>query len=369
MLLISPPPKPRKRLNPMKLCIYTCATRGYGHALTTQARRLLAGLLLEDRVTELLIVFVTDDSLETCRASEIYRAGLIGRQATIETIERPFTVEGENYQPKAQLLIAAMRTAATDRAIGWGADLCLSMDSDVLPPANALRCMIDMLGFDGGYYGVTFCPYPSQGGGAFLGGRGTPQNPILPDFYEEEKDVPKKLIERRDKIRAELSKISTKEIVGDKLRDDLSEVEKEIRGVAPKENVYSCNGKKWRRRGWFDYAYPAIGRGSVVPVDWIGFGCTMMGRHALALCDFSGYDGRGTEDLYINFRKWYPAGIRMACIPHCPCDHVIRDPADKTKRVLIATGHADDEWHSGHLRQWRLPWNPPDTPINRIGMQ
>lgn len=341
----------------MRLSIYTAATRGYGHALTTQARRMLAGLMLETRVTELLVLFVTDDETEVAAAAEIFRASATCR-TSVEVIARPFGASGENYQPTAQLLIAAMRTAATERAIAWGADLCLALDSDVLPPANALRCMIDMLAFDGGYYGVAFCPYPSQGGGAFLGGRGTPQNPILPDFHEDEKDVPEKLTDRREELRELLAAPEP----AAELRAELEALEKEIRALPPRENVFASNAQKWRRRGWFDFAYPAIGRGCVVPTDWTGFGCTLMGRHALALCDFTGYDGRGTEDLYINFRRWFPAGIRMAAIPHCPCDHVIRDPADKTKHLLIATGHADDEEHAGHLRQWRLPWHPHDTP-------
>lgn len=342
----------------MKLCIYTAATRGYGQALATQARRILAGLMLETRVTEILIVFVTDDESEVAFAAEIYRSGLANRPATVEVIALPFGTGGDNYKPEAQLLIAAMRTAATNRAIGWNADLCLALDSDVLPPANAIRCMMDMLAFDGGFYGVAFCPYPSQGGGAFLGGRGTPQNPIFPDFYEEEKNVPQEMIDRREEIRKLLESPEPAPL----LRDELDSIEKHIRALPPRENVFAANGKKWKRRGWFDFAYPALGRGAVVPTDWTGFGCTMMGRHALSICDFTGYDGKGTEDLYINFRRWYPAGIRMAAIPHCPCDHVIRDPEDRTKHILVATGHADDEEHAGHLRQWRLPWNPHDTP-------
>lgn len=343
----------------MKLCIYTAATKGYGHALTAQARRVIAGLNLEDRTRDVLIVLVTDDAAVVEPAREIYESS----GYLVDVIARPFTRTGANYKTEAQLMIAAMRTAGTHRATAWDADLCLALDSDVLPPANAIRCMIDMLAFDGGYYGVSFCPYPSQGGGAFLGGRGTPQNPILPDFFEDEKDIPEESLARRDEIRELL-----KDPDADKaLREELEELDKQIRALPPRENVFACNAKKWRRRGWFDSAYPAIGKGSIVPTDWTGFGCTMMGREALSLCDWTGYEGRGTEDLYINFRKWHPAGIRMACIPHCPCDHVIRDPKDATKHILIATGHADDPEHVGHLRQWRLEWHTNDTPALQTG--
>jgi hypothetical protein len=332
----------------MKLALYTCATVGYGHALVHQARRIIAGLALETRPTATLFLFVTDSEAEVRPAADLYQAA--GIPVEILLTDRS---GGENYQTAAQLLIASMRQAATTRALAWGADLCLSLDSDVLPPPNALRSMIDMLAFDGGYYTIAFCPYPSQGGGAFLGGRGTPQNPILPDFYEDEKDVPPELIEQRETLRASLANDTDPEPI----HQQLHEIEKQIRSLPPRENLFASNAKKWRRRGWFDFAYPALGRGAVVPVEWIGFGCTLMTRHALALCDFTGYDGKGTEDLYINFRRWHPAGLRIACIPHCPCDHVIRDK-DSSGHILIATGHADDEEHAGHLRQWRLPWQP-----------
>lgn len=333
----------------MRLALYTAATTGYTHALVAQARRILACLAMESRPQELLFIVVTDSEDAVTPAADLYRAA--GIPVEILLTDR---TGGENYKEAAQLLIASMRQAATTRALAWGADLCLSLDSDVLPPANSLRCMLDMLAFDGGYYSVAFCPYPSQGGGAFLGGRGTPQNPILPDFFEDEKTIPAKLTTRRDKLRAQLA--TTPPPADPKpIQDQLADIEKQIREIPPTENVFAANGKKWRRRGWFDFCYPAIGRGAVVPVDWIGFGCTLMTRHALALCDFTGYDGRGTEDLYINFRRWHPAGLRIACIPHCPCDHVIRDKATGG-HILVATGHADDEEHTGHLRQWRLPW-------------
>jgi len=327
----------------MKLAIYTCATTGYAHALVAQARRVIAALSLEDRLTEIRFTFVTDDEKNVADAAKIYHSSGIDVETLITTRRG-----GENYQTEAQLLIAQMRQMASTSAMAWGADLCLALDSDVLPPSNFLRCSLDMLQFDGGFYSVAFCPYPSQGGGAFLGGHGTPQNPILPDFHEDEKDVPPELLEKREQLRAT-------DPMTDAARDELHEVEKQIRAIPPKMNVFAANAVKWRRRGWFDFAYPALGRGAVVPVDWIGFGCTLMNRQALSLCDFTGYDGRGTEDLFINFRRWAPAGLRIACIPHCPCDHVIRDK-ETGGHVLVATGHADDPEHHGHLRQWRLPW-------------
>jgi hypothetical protein len=331
----------------MKIAIYTAATAGYTHALAAQARRVTHAVRLDTRPWEATMLMVTDDQEACAEAAMIYeQAGI-----SVEFIA-PRRKGGENYKTDAQLLIAECRQLAATRAMALGADRCWSLDSDVLPPVNSLRAMEDMLGFDGGWYGVSFCPYPSQGGGAFLGGHGTPQNPILPDFGEDEKDVPKEIIDRRKAVKKALKNAEDKQ----PLIDELHEIEKKIREIPPRMNVFAANGTKWRKRGWFDFAYPAIGRGAVVPVEWIGFGCTLMGREALALCDFAGYDGKGTEDLYICFRRWHPAGIRIACIPHCPCDHVIRDKDNPGRHLHVATGHADDPEHSGHLRQWRLPW-------------
>jgi hypothetical protein len=331
----------------MKLAIYTTATTGYTHALEAQARKIIACLSANNHSpADVLLIVVTDIAEAVEDAVRTYRGGL--PTATVECLaDTRFGTGFKNYEQDSQLLIAQMRTAACTRAIAWGADYCLSLDGDVLPPHNAIRCMLDMLTFDNGYYGVSFCPYPSHGGGPFLGGRGTPQNPILPDFYEDEKDIPAELIAERDELRKEFAKHELR----------LREIEKIIRELPPNGSIFEMNAKRWRRRGWFDNAYPALGKGAIVPVDWTGCGCTMMNREALALCDWTGYDGRGTEDLFLNFKRWYPAGINIACIPHCPCDHVIRHPQKKGLYVHIMTGHADDEEHIGHLRQWPVPWH------------
>ena len=100
----------------------------------------------------------------------------------------------KNYKNEVQLMIAQMRTLATRELLAMGCDRILSMDSDVLPKYNSIRCMLDMLSFDNGFYDVAQCPYPSQGGGSFLGGGGTKQRQILEDFKEEELKIPKDLM-------------------------------------------------------------------------------------------------------------------------------------------------------------------------------
>jgi hypothetical protein len=109
-----------------------------------------------------------------------------------------------------------------------------------------------------------------------------------------------------------------------------------------------------------DFAYPAIGRGSIVPSDWCGLGCTLLNQKALSLATFSGYDGRGTQDLYLCWHKWHPAGIRIACVPHTVCDHVKRssDQNDKSKEKIIhyrAYHEADGEFKN-HLRVSQKDW-------------
>jgi hypothetical protein len=332
----------------MKLAIYTTATAGYTHALEAQARKICACILANNHpLSAVLVMLVTDqvDAVEEARA--VYAKGIPGVKVEVLADAR-FKKHGDNYKTECQLLIAQMRTMACARAIGWGADMCLSLDGDVLPPPNALRCMIDMLRFDRGYYGVTFCPYPSHGGGAFLGGRGTPQNPILPDFYEDEKDLPDGLLEERKELEKDW-KANHKR---------LKEIELIIKSAPPLGNVFASNAKNYRRRGWFDNAYPAIGKGAVVPVDWTGCGCTLMNREALALCDWIGYNGGGTEDLFLNFVRWQANGIRMACIPHCPCDHVVRKPDSAGLYVHVLTYHETEGECAGHLRQRNMPWHP-----------
>ena len=338
----------------MKLAIYTCGTAGYTYAMLAQARRIQSCIAACQRQLDILVLVVGDGSADNVAAAAEYEALLPAAQ--VELLKHDGLQAGEkNYDHATQLLIAQLRTMATRRAIAWGADACLSLDSDVLPPSNALRCMLDMLEFDGGYYGVAACPYPSQGGGAFLCGRGTPQRPILPCFHEDEKEIPEELIKKRDKIRKKLDKLEGKPPPKE-LIEKLKKADKEIEAVPPKANVFTLNGEQWRQRGWFDNAYPGIGKGSIVPSDWCGFGCTMMNREALALCDWSGYEGGGTEDLFINWHRWFPNGIKIAAIPHAPCDHVIRHRSDKGKLVHIVASHEQHGECVGHLRQQARPW-------------
>ena len=190
-----------------------------------------------------------------------------------------------------------------------------------------------------------------------MGGRGTVRNHILPDFYEDECDIPESLLNKRKRIGNKLGKNPVGALLK-KLRTEMKSVHRKIRGCRPKGNVFEMNGKKWRQRGWCDYAYPALGFGAIVPFDWSGSGCTLMTQRAYMLCDWTGYEGEGTEDLYVIWRRWYPAGIRIGGVLHCPADHVIRsrDPKEKGKLIHIVTGHETEGEMVHHLRKQYRPW-------------
>jgi len=128
----------------------------------------------------------------------------------------------------------------------------------------------------------------------------------------------------------------------------LQRLSERVKESEPDGNIWDVIAKYgWRRRGWFDFAYPGIGRGSIVPIDWCGMGCTLMSQRALALADFNGYNGGGTQDLFLCWHRWHPAGLRIACVPHIACDHVKRR-GDKIEH-LRAFHEADGEYR-GHLR-------------------
>jgi len=86
----------------------------------------------------------------------------------------------------------------------------------------------------------------------------------------------------------------------------------------------------------------------------------MMSKKAAALCDWSGYDGGGTEDLYVIWNRWYQYSLNIANIAHCPSDHVVRDRGDNKKYIHIQTFHEEEGEHIWHLRQTPRPWYSQD---------
>jgi hypothetical protein len=131
-----------------------------------------------------------------------------------------------------------------------------------------------------------------------------------------------------------------------------------VKSSPPDGNIWEVTAKHgWRRRGWMDFAYPGIGYGAVVPSDWCGLGCTLLSKGALAHADFCGYDGRGTQDLFLCWSRWHPAGLRIACVPHVACDHIKRQ-AGKPEILHHRAYHEQEGECRGHLRVRTQPFVP-----------
>lgn len=339
-----------------KIAITICATKSYTYAMIAQARRVVANIVSAG-IGPGVLALVGDGSKELKAVRQYYEGALPEGWKLILAEDRNYVEGGANYKEQAQLLIAAMRSDAFAIARKFSVDYCWSLDSDVLPPANALRCMLQTLEFDARYYSIATCPYPNAG---FLGGFGTRLNPIAEDFTMEERLVPWKL-----KRAVEACEGRLKTAVGvprEKELKRITRLREKIRACPADGNIWQVTAKHgWRRRGWLDNAYPAIGIGAVVPSDWCGFGCTLMNREALALASFEGYDGRGTEDLFVCWHRWNPAGLRLNVITHCPCDHVIwekKKGGDEKKYVHHIAFHEPDGEYRGHLRVRQMPWAP-----------
>jgi hypothetical protein len=296
----------------MKLTIFITATHSYLYCIEACVRRINAAVFhaRQRRDIEAEIVILTDT-----QGAEMLK----DRKETVLTL--PVEEGGENYKEKAQLLIATLQQRGLSYSVEQGADLAWSVEADILVPYNALSCSLDMLEFDDGWYDVAFVTYPSQSGSAFLGGNGDPMHPIAEDWLTEERDVPEETLKALEDAKAlPEATPEEKEAKGKAFQ----EAHESIRKCPPKGNVFEANAKQWRRRGWLDTAHPGIGKGAVLPTDWTGMGCTLMSRKALASAAFDGYDGRGTQDLFLNWRRWNPERINMCVITHCVCEHVIR---------------------------------------------
>lgn len=361
------------REKPRKIAITVCATKMYCYAMAELAMRVQGNYCYLNYAPEIIVILVGDGSEEFQKAAESFRIAMDGL-GTIKVVEIDAASGLKNYEKDAQRLIARMRSIAFGTARNFNVDACWSLDSDVLPPPNALSCLIDMLQFDNQYFSVATAPYPSQGGGDWLGGRGTPINPISEDWLDSERmDSTKSKIEKRIAV---LARLNTKLDDAHKANDPLlfkklversKRAKQNVRKFPPKGDVFELNSKgKFRKRGWFSQAYPAIGLGATVPSDWCGFGCTLMNREALAYANFDGYDGAGTEDLFIVWQRWFPRRLKIVAVPHCPCDHVIRaSKIEKGKSVqifneffLIESYHETEGECVGHLRKRRIPWQP-----------
>lgn len=343
----------------MPLAITICATKSYTYAMPAQARRVAANVVAA-KIAPGHVVLVGDGSKELAAIGKIYEAVMPEGWKIDLLANRELAEGGENYKERAQLLIAAMRSEAFTFCRKIGATRTWSLDSDTLPPTNALRCMLNTLEFDDGYYSIATCPYPNT---AWLGGFGSPTNPIAEDFLDSERVIPDELKSEQQANEAEAKALNeAKTPPTPEQRAKWDATRKKIRDCPPTGNIWEVIAKHgWRRRGWLDNAYPGIGRGAVLPSDWCGFGCTLMNEAALALADFQGYDGQGTEDLFVCWHRWHPAGLRLNVITHCPCDHVIwekKKGGDAARYTHHVAYHEQEGECRGHLRVRKTTWIP-----------
>lgn len=343
---------------PQTIAVTICATKDYQYAMTAQARAVHANLRGIDASVK--IILVGDEGMK--KIGDLYRA-LFEKAPNTEVISVTGfkEIQAVNYDKQAQLLIAQMRTVAFSKARSLNADLCWSLDSDVIPKSsNCFRTLKWLLEMPDGYYGVAISPYPSQGGGDMLTGRGSPQNPIMPDFREEERLIPEELASKLKAARETISAIAPPATPSRELIEELAALNKKIQECPPKGNVFKMNAESgFRRRGWLSAAYPGLGRGAIVPSDWCGFGSTLMSRRALDECDFIGYDGGGTEDLFIVWHRWHQNGIRIGSAIHEPSFHVSRRK-DKRKFISFVRFVTDDDDDKGecvgHHRTMQRPF-------------
>lgn len=347
------------------LAIATAATKSYLHAFPSCIRSISAASAHHEKAH---FIFATDESKETKGAEEMLRQELPAGWEITTIRMKGMEDDAKDYKHAAQLRIAALQGAAFHCARAKvRADMLWSVEADNIVPANALRILewtLAMPTADGTpYYDIAAGTYPN---GLFLGGFGTPQNHIAEDFLPHERKLKPRLKLLLDRSELRLNYLHTDKdpaIVGslkeksiEKEQKRMGRLRERVKKSPPDGNIWDVTAKHgWRRRGWMDFAYPGIGEGAIVPSDWCGMGCTLMSKRALALADFAGYDGGGTQDLFLCWQRWHPAGLRIACVPHVACDHVKRE-GDQINHYRAY--HEQDPAYRGHLRVRKQPWVP-----------
>jgi len=332
----------------MKLAIVTAATKSYLYAWQACVRSIAAAAA---HYPDAHFIFCTDQSEEAKLAAKMLKEEL-PEGWKITTINLPIKDDEKDYKTTAQLRIAALQGAGFAFAkTKVRADLLWSVESDNIVPANALRVLewaLAMPQAEGTpVYDIAAGTYVN---GSFLGGFGTPFSQINKDFLPCERKMTPRLIVCLDATEDRLKK-GQSEKESNRMKRLMDLVEK----CPPDGTLWEVIQKHgWRRRGWLEAAYPGIGWGSLVPGDWCGLGCTLMNKKALMLADFAGYEGHGTQDLFLCWQRWHPAGLKLAIVPHVACDHVKRD--EKGKLIHHVAYHEQQGECRGHLRTKRIPW-------------
>lgn len=335
-----------------KLVIVIVATKKYQYALIAQSRAIRQNLSLLNWNSSVDIILVTCKNPIDKLLNNYSQ--ILGDKCKIHHIILDVNDNYPNYKENAQLLITQLYTKAFDLAKTLSPDYLWTLESDVIPDINNLRCMIDMLNFDGGYYDVAFCPYVSSGKGGIMGGRGNDYQHILPNVYEDEREITQEL---KDKIEENNKKFKEyqdkKEKPPKELYEKMEYFKGEVEKSPPKGNVFTLNGIKWRQRGWLEWAFPGVGKGCVVNSDWMPTGNNLFSKNAIQYLDFAGYEGKGTQDLFLAFKKLKQHGIKICVIPHSVSHHVVRDKMEDgtIKYKIMMLRHESEGECVGHLRQ------------------
>jgi len=339
------------RVKQVKICTATYFTKGWCYSVDSWLEHFLSST--KGFSGNLIISTDTSDECEEkCKVIKI-KAEQAGWET--HTIKSAGVEDSQKaYKDDAQLIIARIQQKAFSLARELDSDIFWSIESDVLVPPNALKVLLQALEFDDSYYGIAMVTYPN---GQFLGGRGSSRHPIEEDFKEGERDIPaelKKQIKKKEERLKELFDKKQKHTEAE--QKEWEELDKKIKSCPPKGNIFELQAKGWRQRGWMDAAYPAIGRGAILPTDWVGLGCTIMNKKALSLATFEGYELKGTQDLFLCWNRWHPADIKMCVIPHILCSHVKRKVGEDGKRTdeieIHEAYHELEGEFEGHIR-WR----------------
>ena len=344
-----------------KIAIIVAATASYNYALHSLLQGIFSQHDLDKYEVNILWAGCDNEEHQRTVAQLIHTYAPSGvHYRYIDNGPAPEVHKKKGYTREMNLYLARMHGSAFAAARQIGADYAWSVEADVIPPPNALRCMVDMLRFDEGYYDVAMCTYPAQGGGAFMGGRGSHEQWIMPDVYDDERAA--------GDLREKLSELSKN--LDPKSKKAAEKILQEIKKSPAKGNVFELNARQWRRRGWLDNAYPGIGKGAVLPTDWTGLGCVLLSRRALTETNYTGYTGDGTGDLFLNHVKWGPAGIRRCVIPHVVCSHVCRvrnknQEQDFDDLKIALAYHEQSGECQGHLRQKLLPFSRELPMVNK----
>lgn len=333
----------------MKTCIILPCTELYAYAIEECVRAIYISLngrhadlyLCTDKTGSVISKISTIPKVDNVKITEI----------AIDVLDSG----NKAYNQKAQIIIARLLGAGLDIAKDRDYDYCWIVESDVIVHPNALDCLMWAQNYPSSpKYDVTVATYYN---GSFLCGRGTPYSHISEDYLPSEKiggvELSKKIKAMSKKLNAFASKRKNppKEMI-----KEMDNLHKKLKECPPKANVFALNAKKWRKRGWLDQAYAGSAvQGAVLPTDWCGNGCTLLSKKALKLSNFIGYAGHGTQDLFLCWNKWYPAGIKIGLVVGVPAYHVKRDPQGN----LFAWEPyfmPDCEETSGHLRVRQIPF-------------